>query len=172
MKKTLETDRLILRAITESDHTAVQSWAGNSENVRYMIWGPNTDEDTKAFIKNAKDGNDFVVVLKENGAVIGSCGIYPNATNDTAQLGWILHKNYWKKGLGTELGRELIRYGFEDLALHRITAESALCNYGSWRVMERNKMRREGTFIKAFWEKDGKEWIDTVSYAILAEEWN
>ena len=97
-----------------------------------------------------KSGKDYAIVLKESGSVIGSCGIYPDADNDTAELGWILHKAYWKRGYGTELGGELIRYGFVDLKLRRIFAPCAAVNYGSYRVMERNEMHREATHKKSF----------------------
>jgi len=167
----LETKRLILQQFTPEDFDAVHSWASNPNNVRLMLWGPNTKEETKDFINNTKPGKDFAVVLKADGNVIGSCGIYPNAANDTAEIGWILHIDHWKKGFGTELGGKLIRYGFEDMKLRRIIAESAACNYGSRRIMERNGMRHEATYIKSRWARIDKEWIDGVGYAILAEEY-
>jgi RimJ/RimL family protein N-acetyltransferase/predicted thioesterase len=171
VKHTLETARLILRPLTLDDFGAVHSWAGNPENTRYMAWGPNNEEQTRAFLSSAKDGKDFAVVLKSSNAVIGSCGIVPNSTADRGELGWILHKDYWKNGYGTELGGELIRYGFEDLKLRRIFAPCAAVNYGSYRVMERNGMRREALNRKAFWARVDKEWIDEAVYAILAEDY-
>ena len=167
----LETERLILRPLTPNDFEAAHSWAGNPANTRYMAWGPNTEEQTREWLKSAKFGRDFAVVLKETEKVIGSCGIFPDSDNDTGELGWILHIDYWKRGYGTELGGELIRYGFEILKLRRIFAPCAATNYGSYRVMERNGMRREALHIKAFWARVDKEWIDKLVYAILAEEY-
>ena len=171
IKEILETERLILRPFTLDDLKAAHSWGGNPENIFYMGWGPNSKEGTKEFLTSTKPGADFAVILKQGGKVIGSCGIYPNNDNDTAELGWILHMDYWKHGYGTELGRELIRYGFESLKLRRITAPCAAINYGSCRVMERNGMRREALHIKAFWSRIEKKWIDEARYAILAEEY-
>ena len=167
----LETARLILRPLSPEDSEAVQSWAVNPANIRYMSFGPNTEEQTREFLKTVRPGRDFAVVIKETGRVIGSCGIYPNSDNDTGELGWILHMDFWKQGYGTELGRELIRYGFEDLKLRRIYAPCAAVNYGSFRVMERNGMRREALHVKAFWARIDKEWVDMAEYAILAEEY-
>jgi len=166
-----ETERLILRPLELDDFDAVHSWASKPDNTRLMKWGPNTEEQTRGFLEAAKSGQDFAVVLKPSNTVIGSCGICPNSTNDTGELCWILHKDYWKQGYGSELGGELIRYGFEDLKLRRIFAECAAVNYGSHRVMERNNMRREATYIKAFWARVDKEWIDAAGYAILAEDY-
>jgi RimJ/RimL family protein N-acetyltransferase len=171
-KNVLVTRRLILRPFTTGDFEAVHSWAGNPANTRYMGWGPNSEEQTRAFLDEVvTPGKDYAVVLKSSNAVIGSCGIYPDKENDTAELGWILHMDHWKRGYGAELGGELIRYGFEDLKLRRITAPCAAVNYGSYRVMERNGMRREATHRKSFWARVDKEWIDSAEYAILAEDY-
>lgn len=170
-KDRLQTQRLIYRPPTIDDFEAVHSWASNPENTRYMSWGPNSPEDTSGFLAIAQPGKDFLVVLAETGAVIGSCGIYPDDDNDTAVVGWILHKDHWKQGYGTELAGELIRYGFEDLGLRRITAPCAAVNYGSYRIMERNGMRREALHKQAFWARVDKKWVDVAEYAILAEEY-
>ena len=171
IKTTLETHRLILRPFKTDDFEAAHAWGSNPDNIRYMTWGPNNAEQTKAFLGQAKPGGDFAVVLKETNVVIGSCGIYPNVDYYIANVGWILHKDHWKHGYGTELCGELIRYGFEDLKLGRIQAPCAAVNYGSYRIMERNGMRREALCRKAFWARVDKEWIDEAWYAILAEDY-
>ena len=167
----LETKRLMLRPLTPGDFEAVHSWAHNPENTRYMAWGPNTEEDTKTVLSEVKIGKDFGVVLKGSDKLIGSCGFQIDDANDTADIGWILHKDYWKRGYGTEICGELIRYGFEELKLRRIVADCATANYGSYRVMERNGMRREALHVKAFWARVDKEWVDKYEYAILASEY-
>jgi len=174
MKETLETPRLILRAATAGDFEAVHSWAGNPENTRYMAWGPNTEEETREYLTRTTPGADFLVVLKDSMRVIGSGG-YPGSVltdpDKPGEVGWILHKDFWKQGYGTEFGGELIRYGFEDLKLRRIFAFCAEVNRGSWRVMERNGMRREALLRKAFWARVDREWIDRAEYGILAEDY-
>lgn len=169
---TLMTPRLTLRPLCDDDVPAVHSWAGVAGNVRYMAWGPNSPEQTREFVENAAPGKDFAVALTGTGAVIGSCGIYPDEAGDTAEVGWILHRDHHRQGYGTELARELIRYGFADLGLRRILAPCAAANYGSYRVMENAGMRREALHRKAFWARVDKEWIDGLVYAILAEEYS
>lgn len=168
---TLETERLLLRHPTPEDFEAFHAWCGSFENTRYMSFGPNTEEETRLWLANAKPGLDFAVVLKEANRVIGSGGLYPDGRNHAGELRWILHRDYWKRGYGTEFAAELIRYGFEDMGLKRITAPCAAVNYGSYRVMERNGMKREGVFRKALWSSKENEWIDQAWYAILEEEY-
>lgn len=168
--ETLSTERLVLRPLSLSDFEAVHSWASNAENVRYMLWGPNSEDETKAFLNAATPGKDFAVVLESTSEVIGSCGIYPDGASDTAEIGWILHMDYWKQGYGAELCRELIRYGFKDLNLRRVFASCAAMNHGSYKIMERNGMHREALHIKARWDRVDMEWIDNAVYAMLSDE--
>ena len=98
----LETERLILRPLTPDDFDVVHSWGSNPENTRYMAWGPNDEEQTRAFLASARMGQDFAVVLTAIDAVIGSCGVYPDGKNDTGSIGWILHKAHWKH---TDMGQ-------------------------------------------------------------------
>lgn len=177
---TLTTERLRLRPFREDDFEAVHRYAGVYENVRYMIWGPNSEEDTRRFLREAAEQGkasprwkwDFAVTLKDGGALIGGCGLYLK-TRDEAELGWILQRDYWKRGYGTEFARELLRFGFEDLKLHRICATCFAENYGSYRVMERNGMRLEGVFRQNRPGRpcDAEKWYDERHYALLKEEW-
>jgi RimJ/RimL family protein N-acetyltransferase len=54
-----------------------------------------------------------------------------------AELGWVLDPAYTGHGYATEAVRELLRYCFQDLGVHRVTANCFLDNDTSWRLMER-----------------------------------
>jgi RimJ/RimL family protein N-acetyltransferase len=66
--------------------------------------------------------------------------------------------------------RELVRHCFEDLRVHRITANCFLGNDTSWRLMERLGLRREVHAVRESLHRSGR-WLDTVGYALLDEEW-
>lgn len=178
--KTWETARLILRPYTEDDLTSVHSYASNYENIRYMVWGPNTEDNTKTFIQlaiaksqeNPCKDYQYAVVLKSTNQLIGGCGI-TITDSDEGEIGWLLHRDYWKQGYGTEIGRFLLEFGFKDLDLRRIIAHCDSENYGSYRIMERNGMRREGVFIEGrpANKLSGRKFSDEYSYAILKREW-
>lgn len=178
--KTLESPRLILRKFRPDDLSAVQSYAGNAENIIYMLWGPNTTAQTQWFIdmaireaeKEPCTHFEYAAVCKKTGQLIGACGLY--SSGETAEIGWILHKAYWKQGYGTEMGRALLDFGFGELKLHRIIAHCDAENYGSYRVMEKIGMRREGLFLEGRPAHKGsdKEYGDELSYAILRTEWS
>jgi len=59
-------------------------------------------------------------------------------------LGYLLNRKYWNQGYITEATRKVIAFGFEQLGLHRIIASCDPANIGSYRVMEKIGMQREG----------------------------
>lgn len=178
--KTLETERLLLRPFEETDFEAVHAYASVTENVRYMPWGPNDESQTKAFIlqtiAQSKEkpcrNYHYAAVLKSNKKIIGGCSL-SISSDDEAEVGWILHRDYWNQGFGTEMGKRIIEFGFKGLGLHRIIAHCDTENYGSYRVMERIGMRREGCFLEARPANkfSDKKYGDEYSYAILRDEW-
>ena len=56
---------------------------------------------------------------------------------DVADLGFRLLPRHWRKGLASEGARELVRYGFDEVGLDRIIAQTMTVNAGSRAVMER-----------------------------------
>jgi len=181
MSAVLESERLALRPFVDTDADAVQAYAGHAGNVDYMQWGPNTIEQTRSFLSDViwkgradpRTNYDFAVTLRFSGHLIGACGIYLDAELTQGHLGWILHRDYWHNGYGTEMGGALLRFGFDELKLHRIWATCNAENYGSFRVMERNGMRREAQLVESRYGKvhGQPRWYDEYEYAILANEW-
>ena len=62
-----------------------------------------------------------------------------------AEISYSLMPNQWNKGLGTELAKDLIKYCFDTLDLHRVEAGVAVSNLASIRVLEKAGMKQEGT---------------------------
>jgi [ribosomal protein S5]-alanine N-acetyltransferase len=189
MDMILTTKRLLLRPLIEDDFAAVHRYASALENVIFMPFGPNSEDDTRAFIMRAIAGwqqipqnqFDFAVTLRESGQLIGAGGLYLKGDLSEASAGWILHRDYWKQGYCSEFAAALLRFGFESLNLHRIYATCDANNQASYRVMERNGMRREAHYIKSVlardaagqrsMDKESQIWHDGYLYALLAEEW-
>jgi RimJ/RimL family protein N-acetyltransferase len=174
----LVTDRLLLRELVKADFAAVHRYASDPEVVRYMDFGPNSEEDTRSFIRRALASQEaeprtrfgLAVVLRSEGRLIGACGIYVSASRDQeAEIGYVFAREFWGRGYGTEAVGALIRFGFEQLGLHRIVSTCRPENVASSRVMEKNGMRREGYLREERWQKG--QWRDSLLYAILEGEW-
>lgn len=83
-------------------------------------------------------------------------------TPRVAELGYRLHRRFWRQGLATEASRELLRHGFEDLGLHHVIAQAATDNAGSRAVMDNVGMR----FVRSWDEPEGE-----VEYALTRHAW-
>ncbi len=129
--KVLETKRCILRLVTLSDVYDLYEYYKEDSVVKYLPFKKhNSINDTKRFIKlfflkNYNEGKigHYAIVLKSENKVIGNVGfnnISPNAKE--GEIGICINPKYWGEHLSTELAKEMLRYGFIDLKLKRITA--------------------------------------------------
>ncbi len=120
--------------------------------------------------ENPCSNYQYAAVLKEAGELIGACNLIISI--DEAEIGWILQRDFWAQGFGTEMGTALLEHGFDTLHLHRIIAHCDAENQASYRVMEKIGMWREGLFIEA---RPGNKnvatkYSDELSYAITKDE--
>ncbi|UQZ37410.1 GNAT family N-acetyltransferase [Paenibacillus sp. PK3_47] len=171
-----ETERLLIREFVPEDFPAVHSYASDPAVAEHMIWGPNSEEETKSYNnyvidmqqKIPREGFEFAVVLRAGGVLIGGCGIHISPPRQ-GEIGYCFHREYWGKGFAAEAAARLIAFGFEDLGLHRIYATCRPGNKASARVMQKAGMTFEGHLREHKWHK-GK-WHDSCQYSILEQEY-
>jgi len=173
----LKTRRLLIREFTLDDYEGAHAYGSDPEVTRYMEWGPNEPEDTRAFLRHAVEdqGTDprlrytLAVEHPEDG-VIGGCGVYIHSVqHKSASIGYCLNRLHWGRGYATEVAGKLIAYGFEALNMHRVTATCDPRNAASWRVMEHNGMAREGLLRHERLVRG--EWRDSYLYSVLLPEY-
>jgi len=174
----IETPRLLLRDLVDSDGPAVHAYASDTAVVRYLDWGPNTTEDTARFLTMARAARETVprtayhlaIVLGSTTRLIGGCRIeIRNFVSSHGDIGYVLATDAWGQGYATEATRALVAFGFEGLALHRIWATCDVDNHASARVLEKIGMQREG-HLRQHVRRNG-EWRDSYLYAVLEPEW-
>ena len=150
---TLQTERLILRDFREEDWQAAHEWGADPKVVKYMPFGPNTEDETKTFINRVLNNQkaqprisfNFALINKPDNRLIGSCRIkIKSVDSKEGEIGYALNRRYWNQGYMTEAARSVISFGFIQLGLHRIIATCDPANTGSYRVMEKLGMQREG----------------------------
>lgn len=174
-----ESERLIYRKFCKEDFPILFSWVNNTENMKYRE-GPLDESQARDYlnwlISNTDAENithcEYAVVRKLDNRLIGSAALMH--LPDKPEIGWTLHRDYWRQGYGTEMGKAMLQLGFDVLNLHRIIAVCNAENVGSYKLMERIGMRREAYFIKSQKgnEAQNRDWCDEVLYAMLQEEWN
>jgi ribosomal-protein-alanine N-acetyltransferase len=102
--------------------------------------------------------------------LVGAMGLRVDPQQYRAELGYWIGKQYWGQGFATEAGAALLRYGFETLGLNRIFAHHMRRNPASGRVMQKLRMRYEGSLRQHFRRNDRFE--DLECYGILKEEYS
>jgi ribosomal-protein-alanine N-acetyltransferase len=126
-----------------------------NEQVRRTI-SERTDEETKQkfaeALKSYRGGSGlgrWGIFNPEDGKFIGVCSLkQADADQKHVELGYVLHPNYWGRGLATELAKAIIFYGFQDRGLKEICACTLPENYDSQNVLLKAGFVRDGT---AFW---------------------
>lgn len=109
------------------------------------------------------------IILKEENRLIGNCGIRVNDPEmREANIGYELNTQYWGQGYATEAAEAILKFGFEELGMHRIWSWCVAENLASIRVLEKIGMRREGHLREK--ELIKGKWYDKFLYAILEHE--
>lgn len=176
----LTTARLTLRPLESADWPAIHTFTGDAEVQRYISGTPLTEQDTRNLIEMLRGwererpprARAFAFVHTTDARIVGFGGLYWTHSQERwqAELGYTLHRAYWRQGYASEAAEALLRLGFTELQLHRIFAECHPANTGSARVMQRLGMRYEGCMREVEWHGSG--WWDMLHYAILDHEWH
>ena len=112
-----------------------------------------------------------------DGAFVGWWILEPHVDADrrpidgSAELGYRILRRHWRQGLASEGARELLRYGFEDLGLSRVFAETMAVNAGSRATMAAVGMGHVRTFHLDWDDPIPGAEQGEVEYAITREQW-
>jgi [ribosomal protein S5]-alanine N-acetyltransferase len=170
---TLETTRLVIRPYGEGDIAELLPLVGAREvaATTLRIAYPYRERDAREFLALTKEpGKIWVAItLRSDGRQIGGVGLRVEELHRHAELGYWLGVAYWRQGYATEASREMLRYGFEDLGLHRIFASHFKQNPASGRVLKKLGMRYEGCQREHLYKWD--QFIDSELYGLLRREW-
>jgi ribosomal-protein-alanine N-acetyltransferase len=147
---TLETDRLRLRPFAREDVDAFAVICSDPEVMRYYtsLW---TREDAQAFVERQiasleQRGYSLLAVIhKQDDRFIGYCGLLHQHLEwgDEVEVGYMLDKAYWGRGLATEAARACMLDAFQRLGLRRLISLIHPENHASIRVAEKNGLRYE-----------------------------
>ena len=141
--KIFETSRLIIRKLNEADADDYYDMMGNP-NVMNLIptkvmSREESDNHLGYFVNNNQKLLNTIVwaiETKDENEFIGICAFLKNDEKED-EIGYRLREKFWKQGLGTEIAKGLISYGFEELKMEKITADVAVKNLNSVKILEK-----------------------------------
>jgi len=116
------------------------------------------------------DGERGANATTPAGRLVGTCTLaHLDPTNRRAEIGFVLGRAHWGRGLMKDAVRLLLDHAFGTLGLHRIEADVDPRNVRSLRLLERLGFRREGHLRQR--HRIAGEWQDSVLLGLLAPEW-
>lgn len=177
VQPTLSGARILLRPFTLGDAPAVQALAGAREIAATTLNVPHPYENgmAEAWIETHAPGYaagrlaTFAIVDPAAQQLVGAIGLMRVPAHARAELGYWIGLPYWNRGYASEAGRVILRFGFEELGLHRIHAQHLVRNPASGRVLQKLGMRYEGRLREHVRRWEAFE--DLEQYGILADEW-
>lgn len=175
----VDTERLVLRPLTQADLPDLHEYHGNPERVRYIPWPVRTPEDISTWFERAEnytsirneDGHLLLGIESlELGRVIGqvNASLLPDG-NNTASLGYIISPNAEGKGFASEAVAALVDHLFTQESIHRIVLDIDVRNTPSIKLANRLGFRLEGTHLENDFLKG--EWCSMHVFALLSREW-
>lgn len=166
----IETERLILRKMDNGDYSALCKIL-QDEDVMYAYEHAFSDDEVdewlkKQLVRYETDGIGlWAVVLKENGEVIGQCGLTKQLWwgENIVEVGYLFRKDFWHKGYATEAAVACKDYAFNRLGEKRVYSIIRDLNLPSRRVALRNGMKVCGVQMKHYYGIDMPHLIYCVS---------
>ena len=171
---TLNTSRLVLRAITQQDAGAIFTLRTLPETMRFLDRAPlaTTSEAIVMIRKMTEDillgdGITWGISLKETPEeLVGTIGLWKIMKEHyRAELGYMLLPEHQQQGYMKEALAAVINYGFKSLGLHSLEANINPANEASERLLLGAGFVKEGHFKENYYF-DGR-FIDSVIYSLL-----
>ncbi|MBK9320109.1 MAG: GNAT family N-acetyltransferase [Bacteroidetes bacterium] len=169
MNYLFETTRCRMREMQPEDGSVFYELNLDPDVLKYTGDEPfKSVEEATTFLKNydvyRKYGmGRWVVERKEDGVILGWCGLKFLVDEQEVDIGYRFFRKYWGKGYASETACASIDYGFNTLKLARIIGRSAVANLASVRVLEKCGLKFE-KFSDALGE-------ETVQHAISKAEY-
>jgi len=168
-------ENIYLRPFERSDLDYIRKWYNDPElRGSIEITEPYNSVKAEQWFDNVcKDDQRiwFAIVLKENDAVVGECGLlrmfYAWKTTDLTMI--IGERDAQGKGYGSEAMRLLLDYAFGCLGFHRVALGVAGFNEDAIRFYERHGFKREGIQREGYYYNH--KYHDFVMMSILEEEY-
>lgn len=174
---TVETKRLILRPVQLDDDKDMFEYCSDEDVIKYL-WFEKHDSIEfsryiieKLFLNRVDVGipEAYAIVIKESNKMIGTIDVNQVYFNEVGVIGYVIHKDYWGKGIVSEALETLIPILFYHCGFYRLEINHCADNVGSARVIEKAGFIQEGRFRKRKKERDGHR-ADYIYYGLCKDD--
>ena len=173
----LDTRDLRLRPSNATDAEGMFAMLSDPQSMKYWSDKPIKDLDAAVEVLNKDLESDaqgksmcWAVTFPGEDKMIGKCILFQfDQANHRAEIGYIMNRDYWRRGLMQQALEAVIDFAFDTLNLHRIEADVDTLNAGSLGILEKVGFKREGLFRERWFVYD--EWQDSVMLGLLKQDW-
>jgi ribosomal-protein-alanine N-acetyltransferase len=170
----IESERFILREVVEQDYTSLYEIYSDVDAVKYQQTGAmqtieQAQKCVQAFLLGFKNRKfiRWCIATKENDRVIGLITLHDfNILNSQAEIGFMLNKRYWRQNIMGEVAKEIIRFAFEILKLHRIEASIHPDNIASIKLSEKLGFQKEGLKKESAYNSGTDKYEDRLIFGL------
>lgn len=177
-KKTIITERLLLRPFAFNDLDSTHEYASDIENTRYMIWLPNKDRhETMQFLQraiaelemNTPRFYEFAIIYQ--GKHIGAVSVSLDESGKEGEIGWIIHKDFQNRGFATEAAKAIMDFSVTQLHIRKIVAHCDFRNTASRKVMEKIGLTLESSHgVRLYRDnRDNNQAVNEYMYSLLLQ---
>ena len=143
--KEFETDRLLLRPTTEADASYLMEVMNTPKWIKFIgDRNIRSLEDAQKYIREKISPqlkrlgySNYTVIRKEDGAKIGSCGLYDREGLEGLDIGFAFLPAYEKKGYAYEAATEIMRAAKEVFGVNKISGITVKENLASQKLLEK-----------------------------------
>ncbi len=176
---TFETERLNIRLFNMNDVDDLFEYCSDEQVTRFLPFPTYTSKEQAIErinyclegYRNIDKPILWAIEYKEDNKLIGGIDfVHWYEQDKVAEIGYLLNRKYWNKGIMTEALREILKFGFEKMELNRIEICCDERNIGSSKVIEKNGLKYEGMFRQKRFQKG--EFVSIKCYSMLKEEYN
>ena len=160
MTKVLETERLILRQLEETDLDDLKEIL---QDPIAMVAYEHAFSDQEAqdwldrmLLRQRRDGISLCAVIhKETGEFLGQCGLTMQEVEGELlpEVGYLFKRKHWHNGYATEAAGACLEYGFNEKGFKTIYCIIKHDNFASQAVAKRNGMQIAKSFDKFYMNK-------------------
>lgn len=176
----LETERLVLREVTQDD----AEWYLNHFSTDEIVYGqgyppPKGIKEAREELQlyfidlfKSRDGFRWGIELKDEARLIGSCGFYKWSRPDgrQAEMGYDLNPKHWRQGIMSEAMASIIDFGFERMELNRIEITVMPRNRASIALALKLGFKKEG-ILREHGLDENRMIVDDVIFSMLRRDW-
>lgn len=166
-----------LRAIEREDLEQLLIWRNKPEFRQYfreyreLSWENQVSWYEDIVLKDLRT-RMFSIIERSSGRLLGAAGLcYIDAINRNADFSIYIGADdlYIDDHLAPDAGRILLKYGFEELNLHRVWSEIYDIDHAKQRLFDTLGFTLDGRHRESHWTEG--RWVDSLFYGLLETDW-